>query len=345
MAQYDSADVERAERVAKVFNGTYIVILATVVAYSMGQGHATLTGAHVDSGLAWLLPFAVDVALGAFLYAASPLRKLGLRLGWGPLAVELVLAGLSLALNCGGELQAAHYGNSVYHAIPTVLLVLVTLGGALYQKHYARISADARAEAEAEHAARLEARQARLDAERAERAAQAEAERAERNLEARISAAAAEAASLAEAERAETERVRLEAELAATALEADRVRFAAQAEEARVRLEAQRLLAERSASGSGSGSGRRLSPVRPPARPAGPGPGPGAEGDRTEEDLLDEVRLMFSTRRQSGQRQPSVDLVRETLRIKKSRASEIHHQIAAEEAARGIERDRMTAES
>jgi hypothetical protein len=351
--EFDDADLERAQKVSAVFNWATRLVFGTVCAFSAGQGHETLTLVAVTGILAWVLTPAVDVALGACLYAAAPLRKWGVPVAGGIFA-EIVFAVMGLALNCGAPLMrrdaagdlAPDFASAGYHTIPVILLVATTLVAAAYQKHYARIIRLAHEQVAQKLGAERAAKQARQDEQRAARQAELDREHERRMEIERAAAAAREAEALAAAEQAEMERVRLEAQRAAAQLEADRVRFAAQAEDARVRLEAERVRADRAAartargSVTGSGSDRPQGPVR---QRAGSENGSEPESDRTDEDLLDQTRLLFERHRVAGTRQPSIDATREHLRIKKERARDFHRQVAAEEAARAVARNTQPA--
>jgi hypothetical protein len=345
VAQYTEADVSRAQNVATGFAIAVTFVLGVVVIYSASQGHDTLVAAGVGDRMAWWLTPAVDVALAACLYAAAPLRKMGVTVKGG-IAAEIFLAFLTLVLNCGGALKAHHYYDACMHTIPVFLLVTVSMVAAVYLRQYAGIVAA--------HGAQERARRAQVDADnrarqaevKAARDAADEARRTEAVERERLAASIREAELLAAAEQAETERLRIEADAARTKLDADRLALAAQVEANRTRLleRAAASPAPRSDNGSGpkSGTGSDRKAVRPAPRSESES---GSQSE-SDEDLLDRTRILFESHRAAGNtRQPSVDLVRQTLRIAKGRAADIHHQVAAEEAARAVARDGASVES
>lgn len=320
-AEYSETDIHHAKRVAAVFNIAVIAVLAVVVIFSASAGHTTMVeDGKVGDPWAWMLTPAVDIALAAVLYAASPLRRRGITVAMGVTA-EIIFCLLTLILNCGHPLAQAQpeWFAAALHALPVVALVTTTLAASAYQRHYAGIVGEARAAEDARVAVARAERQARLDAQQG-----AEAERQ------RLAAEVAKAEAQAAAGVAETERLRIESVTAQARLEADRVRFEAQRQEAVARAESARAKAERSAQKSGSQSGQSRVSSRTPES---------GDESATDDDRLDRIRLMFSEHQSAGKRQPSVDMVRETLRIGTAKARELHHRVQDEEASRAAARD------
>lgn len=341
---FDDADLERAQKVSAVFNWATRLVFLTVCAFSAGQGHETLTLVAVTGILAWVLTPAVDIALGACLYAAAPLRKWGVPVAGGIVA-EFMFGAMGLALNCGAPLMrrsktgapAPDWTSAGYHTIPVILLVVTTLVAAAYQKHYARIIRRAHDQAEQRAAAERAAKQARQDEQRAARQAELEREHARRLELDRADAAAREAEALAAAEASELERVREANRAAELRLEVDRVRLAEQQEANRVRLvESMRTPSAPSPGprgGSVNGSARGSAPSRS-ASTTGSANGSGSTPRRSDEERMDTARIFFAQKSAARLPQPTVRELRAHLGCNRDKASEIHKAVAAEEAAR-----------
>lgn len=258
MQSMTHAHVLRVERTRTAITGGTYVVAAIVMLFSLVTSYELLKDLGVDPSIAWLLGFAVDLALCIALVGDQTLQRLGVDSGWLR-GLRWVTLAMSLFLNTGTswDLTGAspvNWPGVVVHSLAPLLLVMLTESAQDVQLRLTGILDRLNEEQDRDREQREQEVRDRREAELAARR-QADREQAERK--------AREAEAYAVAQQAEADRVRAEADAEARRLEAaavaDRVRAEAQAiadraTADRVRAEADRVTAEAKAS--------RQTPVR-----------------------------------------------------------------------------------
>lgn len=119
-----------------------------------------------DWGQGLALGLAIDAALAVALVGDKALDQLGRRSGWGT-ALRWVATGMSLVLNCSAAFLNRDLLGMTLHAIPPMLLIVLTEAA---QSYRTALAGHRRDQAEAEEQERLAAEQARASEEQRRKA-------------------------------------------------------------------------------------------------------------------------------------------------------------------------------
>ena len=129
---------QAAERAVRAISGlvwtdaVIVMVLSATTTANLFQAH----GGNWAKGFA--LGLAIDLALAAALIGDQAVHGLGQTSGWGT-ALRWITAGMSLVTNCAASAQQRDVLGVVLHAIPPVLLVVLTEAAQQYRTALATV--------------------------------------------------------------------------------------------------------------------------------------------------------------------------------------------------------------